>query len=87
MSSFEDFGMFGDEAVLGRDEFLREQNEVHGMDFDEYRRWLAETESEPEGEDEGDTMSDVEADADTLASAGMGTDEDYNHYDYGDEGW
>jgi hypothetical protein len=85
MSSFEDFGMFGDEAVLGRDEFLREQNEVHGMDFDEYRRWLAETESE--GEDEGDTMSDVEADADTLASAGMGTDEDYNHYDYGDEGW
>jgi hypothetical protein len=33
--------------------------------------------------DEADTedgMSDVEADADTLASAGHGTDEDYGHY-------
>ena len=32
---------------------------------------------------EGDTedgMSDVEADADTLASAGYGTDEDYGYY-------
>lgn len=28
-------------------------------------------------EDEGFQMSDVEADADTLASAGYGTDEDY----------
>jgi hypothetical protein len=27
-----------------------------------------------------DKMSDVEADADTLASAGMGTDEDYGYY-------
>jgi hypothetical protein len=33
--------------------------------------------------DEADTedgMSDVEADADTLASAGHGTDEDYGYY-------
>lgn len=30
-------------------------------------------------------QSDAEADADTLASAGHGMDEDYNHYDYGDE--
>lgn len=31
-------------------------------------------------EDEGYQMSDVEADADTLASAGMGTDEDYHPF-------
>ena len=31
--------------------------------------------------DEPDDMTDVEADADTLASAGMGADEDYNHYE------
>jgi hypothetical protein len=30
--------------------------------------------------DTEDGMSDVEADADTLASAGHGTDEDYGHY-------
>ena len=27
-----------------------------------------------------DTMTDVEADADTLTSAGWGTDEDYGYY-------
>ena len=32
-------------------------------------------------------MSDIEADADTLASAGMGTDEDYGCYDSGGEDW
>ena len=31
-------------------------------------------------EDTEDTMTDVEADADTLASAGYGTDEDYGYY-------
>lgn len=36
--------------------------------------------------DEGYQMSDVEADADTLASAGMGTDEDYGYYG-NDEGF
>ena len=30
-------------------------------------------------------MTDVEADADTLASAGYGTDEDYGYY--GDDSW
>ena len=30
--------------------------------------------------DEGYQMSDVEADADTLASAGFGTNEDYGDY-------
>ena len=36
----------------------------------------------------GDGMTDAEADADTLKSAGMGTDEDYapggNHEEFGD---
>ena len=32
-----------------------------------------------------DNYSDVEADADTLASAGMGTDEDYGCFDSGDD--
>jgi len=32
-----------------------------------------------------DNFTDVEADADTLASAGMGTDEDYFHNE--DDGW
>lgn len=29
---------------------------------------------------------DMSDDADALASAGHGNDEDYNHYDYGDDG-
>lgn len=36
-----------------------------------------------EGDDEsfdGDNLTDAEADAMTLASAGMGTDEDYGYY-------
>lgn len=42
-----------------------------------------EEEEEEQGEEEHDEprdMSDVEADADTLASAGYGTDEDYGDY-------
>jgi hypothetical protein len=34
----------------------------------------------PEQECQEDTLSDVEADAMTLASAGMGTDEDYGYF-------
>lgn len=40
--------------------------------------------------DEGFQMSDVEADADTLASAGWGTDEDYGFFgdeSFDDGGW
>lgn len=36
-------------------------------------------------DDEGDNMTDAEADADTLKSAGMGTDEDYGGDCYGDD--
>lgn len=32
------------------------------------------------GWDDDDGLTDVEADAMTLASAGMGTDEDYGHF-------
>lgn len=35
--------------------------------------------------DDGDNMTDVEADADTLASAGWGTNEDYGDYDGGSD--
>ena len=43
---------------------------------------VEEIEEDEEDDYEGD-LSDVEADADTLASAGYGTDEDYGYY--GDE--
>lgn len=33
----------------------------------------------------GDGMTDAEADADTLRSAGMGTDEDYGYYGSDDD--
>lgn len=45
--------------------------------MDEYEDF---DEATPEDEYEGYEMSDVEADADTLASAGWGTDEDYGYY-------
>ena len=35
---------------------------------------------EIEEDEHEDNMTDVEADADTLASAGWGTDEDYGYY-------
>jgi len=36
----------------------------------------------PEEEDFEDKMTDSEADADTLKSAGWGTDEDYNNWEF-----
>lgn len=37
-------------------------------------------------DDPGDMDESMDGDFDTgMASAGFGTDEDYNHYDYGDE--
>jgi hypothetical protein len=41
---------------------------------------IVEHEVENERDEPEDSMTDVEADADTLASAGMGTDEDYGCY-------
>ncbi len=59
-------------------DLVREAEEAEGepvLEADDLQEWR-----EPE-----DDMSDVEADADTLASAGMGTDEDYG--DYGQCSW
>lgn len=44
-----------------------------GREQDDYEQSMADEEYE-------DDMTDAEADADTLRSAGMGTDEDYGHY-------
>lgn len=47
-----------------------------------------ESEFEPERDSDNERdpfLSDGEADADALASAGWGTDEDYNHYDCGED--
>jgi hypothetical protein len=43
-------------------------------------------ERDPGDEPEDQFRDDVEADADTLASAGYGTDEDYGGYELGGEG-
>jgi hypothetical protein len=45
---------------------------------DRARRWLDDGDAEPPCPE--DNLSDVEADAMTLASAGMGTDEDYGRF-------
>jgi hypothetical protein len=89
----EDFGDFGDEALLGRDEFLREQAELQAMDFEEHQAVLRElaTEEEidaPDCEDmDAPDNEDMDGDAESaLASCGWGTDEDYNHYDYAEDG-
>jgi hypothetical protein len=42
--------------------------------------WPIDEEGNEIKDDEPYEMSDVEADANTLASAGYGTDEDYGHY-------
>ena len=52
----------------------------------EWAEFYADNDEDAEHEDDeiGDGMTDVEADADTLASAGYGTDEDYGCFDSGD---
>ncbi len=60
--------------------------------LDDHLDDLAEFGEGPDDMDD-DGMTDAEADADTLASAGMGTDEDYGCYDemdpdcYGSDDW
>jgi hypothetical protein len=55
------------------------------IDNEAFERALATDEAADRAlSDEGSQMTDVEADADTLASAGMGTDEDYRPEDVGD---
>lgn len=69
---------------------LREvANRVTAQDFGAIRDANGNTvgewafEEDADDDYEGYQMSDAEADADTLASAGHGTDEDYGYY--GDE--
>jgi len=68
-----------------RDTYLIDPEEVAQEDA----IWVDEIptiEAEPVEDDEiGDGMSDVEADADTLRSAGWGTDEDYGYYGEDDD--
>ena len=57
---------YNDLAIWGDD------SDFNDSDFDEsFDNWFDE---------DDDLMSDVEADADTLTSAGWGTDEDYGYY-------
>jgi len=62
-------------------------NEFGSPEADEFFFPSAEVESdfEPEENDEPGDMTDVEADADTLASAGYGTDEDYGYFGENEE--
>jgi hypothetical protein len=65
------------EVVMSKFDMEIQCEEVYeptGEDWADYERHCEETEDEPY------EMSDVEADADTLASAGWGTDEDYGYY-------
>lgn len=67
--------MFDD---FDRDEMGMDHSEdSFGQDCSEYED---EGDREPERDDSWDNYTDAEADADTLASAGWGTDEDYGHY-------
>jgi hypothetical protein len=61
--------------------------EAWDADFEEFGDAVLEADDLQEWrnpEEYEDNYTDVEADADTLASAGMGTDEDYGYYG-GDE--
>jgi hypothetical protein len=57
---------------------------ICGREYDECE---AVGECYDEDEEPRENMTDVEADADTLASAGFGTDEDYGYYGGDDDGW
>lgn len=54
------------------------------FDSDQYNRGIDKEEPEEYYDDEPMDMTDVEADADTLRSAGWGTDEDYGFFGGGD---
>jgi|WetSurSiteA1Bulk_404760.scaffolds.fasta_scaffold02668_12 hypothetical protein len=73
-----------DEKAEHDAELLREaRKEIISDDPDEYIE-VDLCDLVREHDEAEDWMSDVEADADTLASAGYGTDEDYGYYG-GDE--
>jgi hypothetical protein len=59
----------------------REGFPTHEQDRHENDEEYDEESDEESDDDEPSDMSDVDADADTLASAGWGTDEDYGGYE------
>lgn len=61
------------------------KNKLKATDTEPWDQYVFDITSQEEEQDYEDNMSDAEADADTLASAGMGTDEDYGYY--GDGEW
>lgn len=87
----EDFGFGGDEFLLGtcREDWDKPYNDSDvilcpacGAVVDDGVRCdvCGEPVSYQEWDDVDDGWSDVDADADTFASAGMGTDEDYGYF-------
>lgn len=75
--------MYDYDTDSNANDFYPEPTDAQDLDFDPTQDNMDEYSAEPE---EGYQMTDVEADADTLASAGYGTDEDYGCYNSGDEG-
>jgi hypothetical protein len=75
-----------DGAIRRADQHLYDQWKAYGKQVtDEFvsmgpslSNVVEQLEEQIEDENEGSQMTDSEADADALASAGMGTDEDYN---------
>jgi hypothetical protein len=70
-------------AASFRDDLSRKEYAISGMCQSCQDDIFGVGDDDPDDEDwpddEPPEMSDVEADADTLASAGMGTDEDYGY--------
>ena len=65
-------------AASFRDDLSRKEYAISGM-CQSCQDDIFGVSDDDEPDDEPYEMSDVEADADTLASAGMGTDEDYGY--------
>lgn len=74
--------------LSGAPEFVVSENQIHSNDIPAIVDLLEDSGIHFEGgrDNEHDQFrTDAEADADALASAGMGTDEDYGCYDSGEE--
>ena len=66
---------------------MENEQDMHDMHMEEIL-WPTVYEPEEDSdypENDGDNFTDAEADADTLASAGMGTDEDYGCFEGNDD--
>jgi len=68
-------------AASFRDDLSRKEYAISGMcqSCQDDIFGVGDPDDDEWSDDEPPEMSDVEADADTLASAGMGTDEDYGY--------